>query len=174
MKTEHWIIAAGLSFLCCTTACDDGKSDTSSEEGEDSSGEDSSGEDGSSTEEGSGEESPEEGSGSEGTEESGSAISYEDDIQPIWDDHCTGASCHSLFPPVLDPGASYDAIVDTESPVVSDMVFVSPGSVDDSYLYIKITDGEGIVGAVMPSGEDPLPQETIDLIEEWINAGAPE
>lgn len=55
---------------------------------------------------------------------------------------------------------------------------VKPGDAADSFLYIKLTlttsgDPATTYGAAMPFNNPALPQEDIDGIKAWINAGAP-
>lgn len=52
---------------------------------------------------------------------------------------------------------------------------IEPGDPDASYLWHKILGTQGDVGGAgqaMPLGGSPLPQDIVDLIEEWIVAGA--
>lgn len=52
---------------------------------------------------------------------------------------------------------------------------IEPGDPDASYLWHKIHGSQADVGGsgmMMPLGGPPLPQDIVDLIEEWIVAGA--
>jgi hypothetical protein len=71
----------------------------------------------------------------------------------------------------LDEGFAYDMLVDVPSVEVPALQRVSPGDPDQSYLIQKI-EGHAAVGAQMPLGQTPLPQETIDVIRDWIANGA--
>jgi hypothetical protein len=76
---------------------------------------------------------------------------------------------------VLNSAATYDLLVGTPSEQMSDLLRVEPGNADDSYLIHKLEGGPSIQGFQMPPtelGEQHLPQETIDLVREWIAAGA--
>jgi len=72
----------------------------------------------------------------------------------------------------LDAGNSYAMLVSVASAEVPGLLRVNPGDPDASYLVQKI-EGRAAVGARMPLGGPPLPQESIDLIRQWITAGAP-
>jgi hypothetical protein len=48
-----------------------------------------------------------------------------------------------------------------------------PGNPDQSYLYKKITGAPDIVGSRMPLAGGPLSAADIDLVRQWIQAGAP-
>jgi hypothetical protein len=56
---------------------------------------------------------------------------------------------------------------------VSALERVAPGHADDSYLIRKLEGTAGIVGDRMPRFGTPLDQPTIDVIRQWIDAGAP-
>jgi len=51
---------------------------------------------------------------------------------------------------------------------------VSPGNPDSSYIIRKLQGTAGISGGQMPLGGPYLPQSTIDVIRQWITAGAPQ
>jgi hypothetical protein len=132
------------------------------------------------------------------------SISFEADIQPIFDDSCV-TDCHTTggnWPQLILEDA-YDTIVDEESlqtQTVDDLVLIAPNDVANSYLLHKLkgTQADVVDEALslqsMPSEEidcdpmdegcsadgtmivegDPLPNAQIQLIEDWINCGAPE
>ncbi|MFV8752535.1 hypothetical protein ACNOYE_18465 [Nannocystaceae bacterium ST9] len=114
------------------------------------------------------------------TTETGGALSYAADIQPIWDANCVTA-CHVAggnAAAVLDlSGNAYAAIVDVGSGQALGKKLVAPGSSTDSYLIAKLEGNQvaaGGSGGTMPSGADMLSAETIQLVADWIDAGAPE
>ena len=72
----------------------------------------------------------------------------------------------------LDAANSYALLVNVASVEVPALQRVTPGNPDMSYLVQKI-EGTAAVGARMPLGGAPLPQDRIDLIRRWIAAGAP-
>ena len=72
----------------------------------------------------------------------------------------------------LDAANSYAMLVNVNSNEVPSLLRVDPGNPDQSYIVQKIQ-GNAAVGARMPRGQAPLPQDRIDLIRSWIAAGAP-
>jgi hypothetical protein len=73
----------------------------------------------------------------------------------------------------LDAAHSYALLVGVPSAEVPSVLRVKPGDPTDSYLIQKLQNSSGIVGAQMPFGGPYLPQSTIDVIQQWISAGAP-
>jgi hypothetical protein len=106
----------------------------------------------------------------------GTAVSYERDIQPIFDENCvachqTGSAEQGL---VFEGGKSFDNIVRVPSKEAK-LLLVSPGNPDQSYLLVKLAGTQakaGGHGAQMPLG-DPLSAAKIALVSNWIAAGAP-
>ena len=93
-----------------------------------------------------------------------SQISYTDQIQPIFNSNCTG--CH------IGGGAATLNLTDYNGMMaggVSGLVVIS-GDHYNSELYNRITLPEGAAGSMPPN--DPLSQEEINLIADWINEGA--
>ena len=70
-----------------------------------------------------------------------------------------------------DVAASFASLVDVGSLEVPALFRVDPGDPDNSYLIHKL-EGTQAVGVRMPAGGPLLPQETIDVIREWIEQGA--
>lgn len=105
-------------------------------------------------------------------------LGHADDIQEIWDANCVSA-CHEpggTAESTLDlSGNAYDNIVSAASTQAPGKSLVEPGSADESYLIHKLRGTQveaGGLGASMPSGGTSLPDATIVMIEDWINAGA--
>ena len=71
----------------------------------------------------------------------------------------------------LDAGNSYAMLVDVPSVEVPTLRRVAPGDAGNSYLVQKI-EGRAAVGDQMPLGGPSLDTEQIDLIRQWIAAGA--
>ena len=93
-----------------------------------------------------------------------SQISYTNQIQPIFNSNCTG--CH------MGGGAATLNLTDYNGMMaggVSGLVVIS-GDHYNSDLYNRITLPEGAAGSMPPN--DPLSQEEINLIADWINEGA--
>jgi hypothetical protein len=85
-------------------------------------------------------------------------------------------TCHTgANPPqglVLNTQATYDLLVDEPSAEMPTLLRVEPGNPDNSYLIRKLEGGPNIIGAQMPFGGPPLPQDIIDEIRAWITDGA--
>jgi hypothetical protein len=73
---------------------------------------------------------------------------------------------------VLDTADTIDMLVNIPSAEVSALFRVEPGNPDDSYLVRKLEGGPDIVGSQMPLGGPPLNQDMIEMVREWILAGA--
>jgi hypothetical protein len=71
----------------------------------------------------------------------------------------------------LDAGNSYAMLVDVPSVEVPALRRIAPGDPDLSYLVQKI-EGRAAVGDAMPPGGPPLGANQIDLIRQWVAAGA--
>lgn len=126
--------------------------------------------------------SAEESSTGEDTE-SGGGISHAADIQPIWNDNCLGAGCHSAgqTAPTLE-GDAYGVIVNGVSTTAS-IPLIAPGESLGSYITHKLlgshllTEAEGGCGcagggSLMPLGAAKLDDDTIALVRQWIDEGA--
>ncbi len=97
-------------------------------------------------------------------------------ISMIIADNCVTA-CH-------EPGGSDDSLDLSEQAyyaiyqIPSDqslLSLVEPGSHEESYFWHKVNGSQGSVGGMgsrMPRDAEPLPQEQIDQIAAWIDAGA--
>jgi hypothetical protein len=100
-------------------------------------------------------------------------------------DNCSGfgplASCHSSAPfgggLDLTPGNSYNSLVNV--PATIGGIRVTPGSLEDSVLWRKLTNDlamDGTEGEPMPKGEaiawQELPPDQMDLVSSWILGGA--
>lgn len=93
---------------------------------------------------------------------------------------CGYAGCHGGATPAegLDLSSAMSSFTTTVGVTATQTFNGSPasrvavGNADASYLFLKITGTTGVQGAPMPLGLAPLPQDRIDAIAEWINAGA--
>jgi methionine-rich copper-binding protein CopC len=74
----------------------------------------------------------------------------------------------------LDAAHSYSLLVSVPSAEQPAVLRVAPGSPDNSYIIRKLQGTAGISGGQMPLGGPYLPQSTIDVIKQWITAGAPQ
>ena len=87
-------------------------------------------------------------------------ISYQNEIQPIFNQSCT--SCHDGgLDPDLRSGTSYTALT-------ANNAYVIPSDAENSVLY-KALIGEG--APLMPP-DGGLSQAKINLVKQWINEGA--
>jgi mono/diheme cytochrome c family protein len=103
--------------------------------------------------------------------------SLKNDVQPIFNANCV--VCHQGGAPPgglsLEPAVAYKDLVNapsTEAP----LKLVVPGAPGESYLLNKLRGTQlqvGGSGSRMPYGATPLPDSQINLIEQWITAGAP-
>jgi hypothetical protein len=72
----------------------------------------------------------------------------------------------------LDADHSYALLVSVPSSEQPTVLRVAPGDPDSSYIIRKLQGTAGISGGQMPLGGPYLPQSTIDVIKQWITAGA--
>ena len=88
---------------------------------------------------------------------------------------CAVSGCHSgQNPPQglrLDAGFSYANLVNVASPYSAGLTRVVPNSANTSFLIQKL-EGTQSFGGLMPQGGPLLPQNTVDQVRAWINAGA--
>ncbi len=110
-----------------------------------------------------------------GCESSQPGPGFEQLVVPILNRHCV--MCHMLDGAQgelsLHP-QPYAAIVGKAS-VQSDLLLVTPGDVEGSYLYHKLVGSHlqvGGEGASMPYQRDLLETKDIDVIKQWITQGA--
>jgi hypothetical protein len=89
---------------------------------------------------------------------------------------CAQLGCHALIGrqenQVLAPGLAYAQTVNVTSVQMPQLMRVTPGDPQNSYLYRKII-GAGITGDRMPDGLAPLTDAQIKLVRDWIRRGAP-
>ncbi len=104
----------------------------------------------------------------------GPTLDYETAIQPLWDTRC-GPVCHGMNGNGgldLRLGRSHDSLVGTVSPTYG-APRVVPGDPGSSVLFDKITGG-GRFGPRMPADGSTLTARQIQVVEQWILAGAPD
>ena len=107
-----------------------------------------------------------------------SGVSFSQDIQSIFNSNCV--VCHQSAAANgdlnLEAGSAYDNLVNVES-TQRPLMLVTPGDSDGSYLLHKLRGTQGEVGGGglrMPYGASPLQQSQINLIQQWIEQGAPD
>lgn len=113
-----------------------------------------------------------------GTSETGThstAPTFDQVYSGVLKPSCALAGCHATGSgngmELSDAGA-YDALVNQPSNVASGEILVIPSDPDGSYLVKKLEGGAGILGTEMPppfGGQDP---SDIQMIRDWIAAGA--
>jgi len=111
----------------------------------------------------------------------GSSVpSFQDDILPVFDVSCAGGTCHQnaddgeAAPLDLTAADAYAHLVDVTAEDCGEMKYVVPGSPDQSYLVEKLMGGNVCAGERMPLMDEPLPNEGIARVVNWICAGAPD
>ena len=109
----------------------------------------------------------------------GEGVTWTRRVQKILEANCGG--CHGGENPsagfdILTEGA-YERLLEpsTQNP---EMPLITPGDPENSYLWLKIADGEGIVGLPMPidplDGDRRLTEAELGDIQTWIVNGAVE
>jgi hypothetical protein len=106
-------------------------------------------------------------------------VSFSTDILRIFTNNgartCAKSKCHSGSRPEqgmnLEADQVYASIVSVSSEE-SDLNRVEPGDSGKSYLFRKVNGGPGIVKDRMPDKEPNLSSADIELIRQWIDAGA--
>ncbi len=106
-------------------------------------------------------------------------VSFEKDVQPIFNEHCTG--CHvtggfannSGIPLRLIDGVSYNLLYSRKSVQDPNFTLVKPGDSANSLLYLKITLDDPPVGSRMPLfGNTVVTPQQMETIKTWIDEGA--
>jgi hypothetical protein len=88
-------------------------------------------------------------------------VSYKSDVQPLWDQNCTGCHKTGATKPDLTAVNSYAALTTANK-------YVVPSNAAGSFLY-KCLIGQG--GPLMPPN-GAMSAAKIALVEKWINDGA--
>ena len=98
-------------------------------------------------------------------------------VQPIFDQACAYAGCHSSTNPQagldLTAGKSREAMLGVASMQNPDVPLVTAVNPTNSYLMVKLT-GAGVMGDRMPLGGEPLNESQLEIIRTWIIQGAPD
>jgi hypothetical protein len=106
-------------------------------------------------------------------------LSHELDLQPIWDAHCL-TNCHEPgglnTDIVLTADRAYEELLEG-FPVAANLPYVDAGDPSRSYLLHKLDNRQGEApgggGLPMPMNAELLPVEIRDMVEAWIEQGAP-
>jgi hypothetical protein len=105
--------------------------------------------------------------------------SFSSDIQPIFTKRCSIGGCHSLASRqgelVLVAGYAYDSLVNQQSVLAPTFHLVVPGDAANSWLVRMIgpDDAARLNNARMPLAGQPLTDNQIATIVNWIENGAP-
>jgi len=96
-------------------------------------------------------------------------------VQQVFTANCAFSGCHAGATPQegmnLSEGQAYANIVNVPSNQMPGLDRIEPNDPDNSYLVRKI-EGTGLLQR-MPAGSPALPDATIQLIRDWVSAGAP-
>jgi hypothetical protein len=121
------------------------------------------------------------GCAGDGPPPSGGGSAFDQIQQQIFNPNCLSAGCHNAQSRAgnmnLSPGASYDQLVNVtpDNPVARQEGFlrVEPLRPDNSFILTKLLGPGPGEGSRMPLGQDPLSSADIQMINAWIEAGAP-
>lgn len=109
----------------------------------------------------------------------GRTISYAQEVQPIYDTHCT--SCHvaggfsSTFGGLsmrLNAADSHGDTVDRASSQRPDLLLIKPGDSAASYLFQKVSSDSPSGGETMPLFGPRLTSSELAILRDWIDQGA--
>jgi len=99
-------------------------------------------------------------------ESTSTAVSFSNDIAPILAKNCL--ACHGTDEPKAGYQLhTYEHLLQAGE---SELESVTPGDLDDSYLYYLLTEEDPDVR--MPKDGEPLPREQVALVRRWIRQGA--
>jgi hypothetical protein len=112
----------------------------------------------------------------------GLTSTQEDIVSSIFQRNCTTAGCHSGAYPAMGfdlSGPNHRAaLIDVASRQLEGRKLVDLQAPSESYLLMKLRGTEGIAGQQMPLGRDPLSDDDIAAVADWIvavaGAGIPE
>jgi hypothetical protein len=110
---------------------------------------------------------------SDGEPDDGVVISYAIDVEPILLTNCTPCHVDTVAPTAsldLSAGLGYASLVGVVSVVEPPKLRVA-GSSAESYLIQKL-EGTQVVGDRMPAHLPPLYPADIQIIKDWVDAGA--
>jgi hypothetical protein len=105
-------------------------------------------------------------------------VSFRSDVEPILDRGCTAAGCHTGMRPkedlALDTGKAYAELVGVATKQCGGQrQLVVPGNPSTSYLMQKLLNVDICMGSQMPKAGQSLPAADLEVISNWICAGAP-
>ena len=97
-------------------------------------------------------------------------VSYSEDIQPIFDNSCSGSGCHINSTTNGVRLNSYQNVLSSRGSSYARLI-VEPGKPHESPMVDKINVNPDF-GVRMPRGKSPLSNRDIGLITTWIEQGA--
>jgi len=104
----------------------------------------------------------------------GSPAKLPANIKNILKQNCSVSGCHSGKYPAaghnFEPDKFVATVVDTPSQEMPGVKIVDAAAPEKSYLLAKVKGEPGIVGKRMPAGRDPLSEDQIRQIEDWIKS----
>jgi hypothetical protein len=104
----------------------------------------------------------------------GSPAKLPANIKNIIKQNCSVSGCHSGKYPAaghnFEPDKFAATVVDTPSAEMPGLKIVDAATPEKSYLLAKIKGEPGIVGKRMPANRDPLSEDQIRQIEDWIKS----
>ncbi len=103
--------------------------------------------------------------------QSSSAI-LESKVIQIFEKNCARVGCHVGSTPMmglkLTKDEFYARTINQPSAEMPSMMRIKPGDPDNSYLIKKVLGSADIIGSRMPFGRDPLTDEEIATLVEWV------
>ncbi len=107
-------------------------------------------------------------SGQQGT------VDLESKVIKIFEQNCARSGCHVGTTPMmglkLTADEFYARTVNQPSTEMPELMRVKPGEPDSSYLVMKVLGTADIIGGRMPFGRDPLSDEEISTIVQWVES----
>lgn len=101
---------------------------------------------------------------------SGASPSLANDVVPITKAHCGAEGCHA---PLNTAAGTYQYMVSRLADQCTELrMMVEPGHPEKSYMVDKITGTNMCSGESMPKDAPLLPDAEIQIIIDWICAGA--
>lgn len=108
--------------------------------------------------------------------EPGDRPSFDTIQNTVFNQSCALSGCHAGSSPTgglnLEEDNAYGNLVEVQSQEIPRLFRVEPNNPDSSYLIMKLEGSDKIIGQQMPAGGEPLSQQQIDYIRDWIDNGA--
>lgn len=106
------------------------------------------------------------------------SVSFTEVQEAVFLGSCAGAGCHDAATNAgtldLESDGAYERLMfdpcANELAIAEGLMRVDPGNLENSFLYLKMTDPQGMGDPMPPWG--PVDDEALGLIEDWILGGA--